>query len=155
MKYELENRTKASIPGRVFGMFSAKPDLRAAAKSGSPNMAGLRPTVPVSVPQAAGAAGVTDVSAGVVTDSSALDKNPDARANPPGQTPPADSTGTATQTGVTGQTVSTQNQPLPSNHTIPQKKQKKQKKNAKQPQTAPQAQPADAPVQPQQTQSQP
>ncbi len=139
MKYELENRTRASIPGRVFGIFSSRPDTRTAAKSGAPNMAGLRPSVPVSVPPAAaGAPGVTDVSAGVVTDSSALDKAPDARANPPAQAPGA--APAATDTGVTGQTVSTQNQPLPSNHTIPQKKQKKQKKNAKQPQTAPQQQ---------------
>jgi len=153
MKYEQENRTRAGIPGRAFGVFSSRPDLHAAAKSGSPNMASLKPTIPVSVPAgAAGAAGVTDVTAGVVGDSSALDKSPDARANPPGQNAAASPATAGTENAVTGQaaqTASTQNQPLPTNHTIPQKKQKK-KKNAKQPQTAPQAQPADAPAQPQQ-----
>ena len=152
MKYEQENRTKAGIPGRVFGVFSSRPDVRAAAKSGTPTMAGLRPTIPVSVPPAAaGAAGVTDVTAGVTTDSSALDSGKDARANPPGQTAAAAPASTGTETGVTGQTAATPNQPLPSNHTIPQKKQKK-KKNAKQPQTA--APPADAPAPAQQTQPQ-
>jgi len=162
MKFEEEHRTKAGIPGRVLGPFASHPDVRNSAKSGEPTMAGLHPTVPVSVPQPAGAPGVTDVTAGVVSDSSALDKNPDARANPPGQNAAAapaaagDAAGAGnaaaagTETGVTGQTVSTQNQPLPSNHTIPQKKQKKQKKNVKQ-QPTPQAQPADAPAQPQTT----
>lgn len=160
MKFEEEHRTKAGIPGRVFGIFGSRPDVRAAAKSGDPTMAGLRPTVPVSVPQPAGAPGVTDVTAGVVSDSSALDKNPDARANPPGQNAaapaqavpgnpaaPANAAAAGAETGVTGQTVSSQNQPLPSNHTIPQKKQKKQKKIKQQ--AKPPAQPGDAPAQPQ------
>ena len=154
MKFEEEHRTKAGIPGRVFGVFGSRPDVRAAAKSGDPTMAGLRPTVPVSVPQPAGAPGVTDVTAGVVSDSTALDKNPDARANPPGQNAaapaqavpgnpavPANAAAAGAETGVSGQTVSTQNQPLPSNHTIPQKKQKKQKKIKQQ--AKPPAQPAD------------
>jgi len=145
MKYEQENRTRAGIPGRVFGVFSSRPDVRAAAKSGTPSMAGLRPGIPVSVPQsAAGAGGVTDVNAAVVSNTSALDNSPDARANPPGQNPPASPAVAGAETGVTGQTVAAPNQPLPSNHTIPQKKQKKQKKNAKPPQTAPQEQPAAA-----------
>jgi len=163
MKYELENRGKESIPGRIFGPFSSKPDVRAAAKSGTPTMAGLRPTVPVSVPASAAGTGVTDVSAGVVSDSSALDKNPDARANPPAQTaapvaavPGAASnpTATGTENNVTAQPAATQNQPLPTNHPLPKGK-KKQKKNAKPAQPAPQTQPADAPAPPQQTQPQP
>lgn len=163
MKFEQENRKRAGIPGRVFGVFSSRPDMRTAAKEGTPSMAVLRPGTPVSVPQAPapGATGVTDVSAGVVTDTSALDRNPDARANPPAQgaaaapaagaaNPPA---GGANTTNVTGQAVpaAAQNQPLPSNHTIPLKKQKKAKK-VKQPKGA--AQPAAAPAQPQ-TQPQP
>jgi outer membrane protein assembly factor BamD len=147
MKYELENRTKAGIPGRVLGVFSSRPDVRAAAKSGTPTMAGLRPGIPVSVPQTAAApGGVTDVNAAVVSNTSVLDNSPDARANPPGQNAPASQAAAGTETGVTGQAVSTQNQPLPSNHTIPQKKQKKQKKNAKQPQTATPDQPSAAPA---------
>jgi len=118
----LENRQKASIPGRVFGAFSGKPDLRAAAKTGSPNMATLHPTVPVSVPGAlTGATGVTaDVNASVVSDTSALDNGPDARANPSGQNAVTASAGGA-------QTASAQ-QPLPTNHVAPPKKQKKAKK---------------------------
>lgn len=130
MKYELENRTRASIPGRVFGVFSAKPDVHAAAKSGSPNMAGLRPLTPVSVPGAlaAGTTGVSaDVSAAVVSDTSALDKNPDARANPPGAAAAAGG-------NPTGEQASAAPQPLPSNHVVKvkPKKAKKSKKKAKQ-----------------------
>jgi outer membrane protein assembly factor BamD len=144
MKYELENRGKVSIPGKVFGVFSAKPDVHAAAKSGSPTMAGLRPLTPVSVPGAlaAGTTGVTaDVNAAVLSDTSALDNNPDARANPPG----AAAATAATSANGTGQQVSAAPQPLPSNHVakIKQKK-KKSKKNAKQPEPPSQTSPADA-----------
>ncbi|MBZ5578123.1 MAG: outer membrane protein assembly factor BamD [Acidobacteriia bacterium] len=133
MKSELENRERAGIPGRVFGVFSSKPDMRAAAKSGTPTMAGLRPTTPVSVPGAlTGAAGTTsDVSAQVLSDTSALDKGQDARALPPGQT------AAAAQTGDSGQAAVAQTQPLPTNHTAPPKKQKKVKK-AKAPKVDPQ-----------------
>ena len=148
MKYELENRTKAGLPGRVFGVFSSRPDVRPAAKSGSPTMAGLRPTIPVSVPAAAaGAGGVTDVNAAVVSNTSVLDNSPDARANPPGQNPAADQAAAGTATNVTGQTATTQNQPLPTNHAVPPKKQKKQKqKKSKETPAASQAQPAAAPA---------
>jgi DNA uptake protein ComE-like DNA-binding protein len=56
-----------------------------AAKSGSPQMTGMRPTIPASVPPvAAGTQGVSsEVSVSTVADSSAIDRNPDARANPP------------------------------------------------------------------------
>ncbi len=151
MKYELENRRTAGIPGRVLGVFASHPDVRSAAKSGSPNMAGLRPTIPASVPpSAAGAAGVTDVTAGVVSDTSALDKSPDARANPPGQNAAASPAAAATDTNVTGQAVSNQNQPLPTNHPIPKKQQKKQKKSK--PQAASPTPPSDASGQTQQPQ---
>jgi len=138
MKYELENRTKAGIPGRVLGVFGSRPDVRAAAKSGTPTVAGLRPTVPVSVPVTAGGPGVTnDVSAAVVTDASALDKNPDARANPPGQNAAVPA---ATTTDVTAQNAAAQ-QPLPSNHVV-KLKPKKQKKTKQK--TEPAATPAAA-----------
>jgi outer membrane protein assembly factor BamD len=85
MKYEEENRTKQGMMGHALGIFAQHPDTSMAAKSGTPPMAGLRPTIPASVPaSAAGGQGVSaEVSASVATDSSALDKNPDARANPP------------------------------------------------------------------------
>jgi outer membrane protein assembly factor BamD len=81
MKYELDNRSKRSMLGKVWEPFSGKADTLNAAKSGTPAMAGFRPTIPASVPAAAAnPAGVTDVSAGIAADASALDKNPDARA---------------------------------------------------------------------------
>jgi outer membrane protein assembly factor BamD len=136
MKYELENHTKVGLPGRVFGVFSSRPDVHEAAKSGSPTMAGLRPTTPVSVPASAAGAGVTtaDVTAGVVTDTSALDKNPDARTNPPGQN--AAVAGDATTTDVSSTRPA---QPLPSNHAVQVKQKKTKKKKGKQPESVPAA----------------
>ena len=102
MKYELENHTKTSMLGHFFGAFRTSPNMSMAAKSGSPQMTGLRPTVPDSVPQvAAGTQGVSsEVSVSTVTDSSAIDRNPDARAVPPaagGDTGATSTTVTATQ----------------------------------------------------------
>ena len=127
MQYELENRDKASIVGRVLGPFRSKPDVRMAAKSGTPVMDPRHPTIPVSVPVSATAGtGVTDVNAAVVSDTSALDKNPDARANPPAQT--AGETGTAATASADSTTAAAQSQlPPPTNHPLPKKK--KSKKN--------------------------
>src|SRR5262249_31117706 len=50
MKYEIENRTDRSFVGKVWGPFSGRPDMSQAAKSGSPQMTGFRPTIPLSVP---------------------------------------------------------------------------------------------------------
>ncbi|HXA51718.1 MAG TPA: outer membrane protein assembly factor BamD [Candidatus Acidoferrum sp.] len=52
-KYELENRTKQSKLAPALGMFSGKPDVSQAAKGGTPQMEGLRPTIPASVPPTA------------------------------------------------------------------------------------------------------
>ena len=59
----------------------------------------MRPTIPASVPPvAAGTQGVSsEVSVSTVADSSAIDRNPDARANPPAP---------GSSTGDTGTTVS-------------------------------------------------
>jgi outer membrane protein assembly factor BamD len=87
MQYELENRTKRGFLGNVWGGFSMHPDLNMAAKSGKPQMQGMRPSVPANVPQtAAGVLGTSgDITVSVPGDASALDNNPDARAVPPGQ----------------------------------------------------------------------
>jgi outer membrane protein assembly factor BamD len=81
MKYELENRDKASIADQALGIFKRGPDVGQAAKSGQPAMTSLRPTVPVSVPipgeTTTGFSG--DVTVAPVTDSTALDTQPDAR----------------------------------------------------------------------------
>ena len=137
MKNDLENRTRASLPARVIGVFGQRPDVHSAAKSGSPTMAGLRPTTPASVPaSAAGAESLSaEVSAQVVTDTSALDKNPDARLNPPGANSGAAAAATPQQT------VNPADIPFASNHVVI-KKQKKSKKNAKTQQQAAPAAPA-------------
>jgi outer membrane protein assembly factor BamD len=96
MKYELENHSKPGPLSHTFGIFKQHPDTTMAAKSGTPQMTGLRPTIPATVPAiAAGpATGVTDVTAATGS-AEQLDKNPDARlnqgANPPGA---ADATNT-------------------------------------------------------------
>jgi outer membrane protein assembly factor BamD len=88
MKYDQENRTKRSLVSKVTGPFNDHPNLGNAAKSGTPVMGRLQPTVPKSVP---GAAAGTTATTNEVTASQApaatedvLNKNPDARA--PGAT---------------------------------------------------------------------
>jgi len=148
MQAELENRKKAGIPGRVFGIFGQRPDVRMAAKSGAPNMQTFQPTIPVSVPKPAaegapGATGVTaDVAAQVVNDTTALDKGTDARANPPGQNAAPAAGGTVAAAATDANAAQTP-QPLPTNHTAKPPKQKKSKKKP-QTQAAPDANPAPA-----------
>ena len=87
MKYEIENRTDRSLLSKMWGPFSGRPTMAPAAKSGSPQMTGFRPTIPVSVPEAArGGAAPTGEVIAVQPDANVIDKNPDARANPGGQT---------------------------------------------------------------------
>lgn len=92
MKYELENREKAGLMSQVWGVFKKSPDVRAAAKSGQPAMTALRPGIPASVPSpsAGGPGGTTDVTATTITDSTALDTQPDARAVPPAEAKPSE-----------------------------------------------------------------
>jgi len=136
MKYELENQEKAGIPSRVFGVFKQHPDTRMAAKSGSPAMDPRRPNTPVSVPPSAPTPGVTDVNVSVVSDTSALDKGPDARSAPPGQTTQTTVTGTTASTATDASAAPQQQLPPPTNHPANLKK-KKAKKN--QPEVAPQS----------------
>ncbi|HWB82676.1 MAG TPA: outer membrane protein assembly factor BamD [Bryobacteraceae bacterium] len=156
MKYELENHVKPGLMSHFWGIFRSSPDMSMAAKSGSPTMTPMQPTIPVSVPRVApnpeGVTGVTaagggvgsDVTATTVKDTTTLDQNPDARANPPGASGAASNGAAANGTNgaaATGQsTPAAQNYPLPSNHTLPPKKQKKPKK-PKKTKDAPQVQP--------------
>lgn len=88
MKYEQENATPRGFWGRNFGFLSSGPDVSMAAKSGQPTMTTLRPSLPVSVPGAAGQQGVSDVTASPVpADTSALDTQPEARLNQPAAQP--------------------------------------------------------------------
>src|SRR5580658_5048171 len=57
MKYEKENIAKRSMMSKVTGPFNDHPNLNAAAKSGTPVMGRLAPTVPYSVPPAASGQG--------------------------------------------------------------------------------------------------
>lgn len=80
MKYEAENRTKTGMMHDFWGVFKKSPDMTRAAKSGSPAMTSLRPTIPVSVPVPAGVpGGINDLGGTVITGRSDLDTKPDAR----------------------------------------------------------------------------
>ncbi len=90
MKYELANQDKPGLLSHFWGIFRKSPNVALAAKSGTPAMTALQPTIPVSVP-AAGAAGAisADVTVAPLSGSSALDTQPDARQNPPAGRQPA------------------------------------------------------------------
>ena len=82
MQWEKENRRKQGMISKSSGFLRRGPDVSDAARSGSPAMSTLPPTVPMSVPQT-GTPGFTgDVTATTVSDPTALDTKPDARANP-------------------------------------------------------------------------
>lgn len=131
MKWETENRQKQGLLPKYTSFLRRGPNVSNAARSGTPAMTTRRPDVPVSVPQvAAGGAGVNDVTNSVITDPTALDKNPDARANPPAPTD-----------GAAAAPADAQAQPAqPAADTKAQKKKKKDKKQ-KPPATAPAATP--------------
>jgi outer membrane protein assembly factor BamD len=93
MKWERENRQKASMLSKSTSILRRGPDVSTAARSGNPTMTTAKPTIPVSVPPPAGATGFTgDVTATTAPNSNALDTNPDARGNTPaaGDAKPAD-----------------------------------------------------------------
>jgi outer membrane protein assembly factor BamD len=81
MEYELENAESLGLMGRFWGIFKKSPNVKAAAKSGTPADGPLRPTIPLSVPVPGAASSQfgADVTASPVADSKALDTKPDAR----------------------------------------------------------------------------
>ena len=108
MKYEKENETKAGKLDPIMGILKGGPDVRMAAKAGTPSMAPVRPTIPVNIPIPvdASATGTTDVTVSTVGDSKTLDNNPDARLNKPatpaaGETPAAEGAPAAAQAPAT------------------------------------------------------
>jgi outer membrane protein assembly factor BamD len=144
MQYELENRENPGFMHHVLGILRTGPDVHLAAKSGTPVMTAMQPGVPLSVPPTAagapgpqGAGGVSaDVSVSTVTDSTALDTNPDARRNPPAPPPPPATVppapagapaGVPTPDGNTGAALRS----LPTNHPTAATKGKKAKKETK------------------------
>ena len=135
MKFEQENRTKRGLMGKIWGPFAGHPDFSPAAKSGTPSMEGLHPTIPASVPVvAAGTQGTvlnpvnpggaaSDVTATTVKDTNLIDTAPNVlpgaagtpaggaapAGTPAGGTPAAGSnpTGGATPPGGVSPTSST------------------------------------------------
>lgn len=100
MKYELENRDKPGLTDTAFGMFKRGPNVKTAAKSGSPAMEPLRPTVPVSVPVPGEAGGFQgDVTVQQVGANSALDTQPDARQGRTGEAADPAANGPAAASG--------------------------------------------------------
>jgi outer membrane protein assembly factor BamD len=89
MKYEQENQWQPGSWDKFWGVFKGSPEVRMAAKSGTPNPNPFQPSLPLSVPASGGvgtgtanapAGGVSaDVSVSTVGDSTALDTQPDAR----------------------------------------------------------------------------
>jgi outer membrane protein assembly factor BamD len=143
MKYEMENRTKVSFVGHALDMFKRTPDVRGAAKSGTPAMTALRPTIPASVPQVAGAAtpgapGTTGGSGSEVTltplsDTKELDSRPDARANPPATGTAAAAPATAVQAAASpaeAATAAAPQQAYATNHPMSEKDRKRAIKKA-------------------------
>jgi outer membrane protein assembly factor BamD len=143
MKYELENRDEPGILSDAFGIFRRGPELGLAAKSGSPAMTSLRPTVPASVPipgeATPGFSG--DVTVAPIAGNSALDTQPDARANQPGASAPQADGGAApapnqpaagdTDQGAAAQVANGQNPEAGKSKAKNDNKSKKQKKDDK------------------------
>lgn len=90
MKYELEHMDKPGLFSHFWGIFRKSPDVRMAAKSGTPTMETFRPPIPVTVPAAAetGSGVSAEVTVTPVTDSTALETRPDARRQAPAQAEP-------------------------------------------------------------------
>jgi outer membrane protein assembly factor BamD len=84
MEYELANRGKIGLWGHAFGIFSKRPNVTLAAKSGQPNLTIAPPVIPEGMPTPAGGTGAVsaEVGATTITGPSALDTQPDARARP-------------------------------------------------------------------------
>ena len=105
MKYEQANRDDPGVRDKFWGVFKKGPNVKMAAKSGTPAMESFRPATPANIPGAAGAAGEfsADVTVSTPADTSALDRLPDARSvqpRPAGSTPnpPQDGSAPAGQT---------------------------------------------------------
>jgi outer membrane protein assembly factor BamD len=131
MTWERDNKVKPGMVSRSTGFLRRGPDMSTAARSGSPAMTAMRPSVPPLVPQPGGAAPgfVGDVSATQLGGgTSAIDTKPDARTNPPAANQASASDPQSTQQAATD----------PQNG----KKKKKSKKQKPEVNSQPAAQPA-------------
>ena len=131
MQYEKENYVRSGVMKRGTAFLTRGPDVSHAAKSGTPAMTTLKPSIPASVPipvdvvapaSGSAAAGATDVtiSTGVAKDSS-LDSKPDARMTPPtpvvGPGAPAAPTAAGAAAAAAPAPQAAGPDPLPVNHT--------------------------------------
>ena len=85
MKFELENREDEGTLDHALGILKRGPNVKAAAKSGTPAMTSLRPGIPANVPVPGSTPGTgvsAEVTATQITDPTALDTQPDARNRP-------------------------------------------------------------------------
>ncbi|MBS1873373.1 MAG: outer membrane protein assembly factor BamD [Acidobacteria bacterium] len=132
MKYELENRKKPGMVHTSMSIFRRGPETWTAAKSGSPAMNAMRPTVPDSVPLPAAGGGTSgDISIATTGDAAALEAGKEAREKVPGQAAPAAEGQAAAPaaSGTDGKPANGSAQaPLPTNHTPVKAKQKKESK---------------------------
>lgn len=124
MRYEEENREKIGIRSQAFGIFSKRPSVKTAAKSGKPPLVAAGPVIPegMPTPAAAGGAVSAEVGAQTITGPSALDTQPDARAKPPaggnaGTAPATGSAGTTPAAAAGTETVAPPAQPAPAGAT--------------------------------------
>jgi outer membrane protein assembly factor BamD len=113
MKYEGENLSKPGMVHRSMTVFASRPDTSLAAKTGAPAMQAIRPAAPVSVPKLAtgGQTGVSDVVAGQVADTAAIDQKQDARLGTPALTAEATPGVTPQGTGEQKASVGSNGQP--------------------------------------------
>jgi outer membrane protein assembly factor BamD len=89
MKFNLENRVEPGIFHRAFGFMRRGPETWTAAKAGDPQMNPPAKNVPPLVPPPGATTGFQgDVTVAPVTNSSALDQNPDARQPAPAKPKP-------------------------------------------------------------------
>jgi outer membrane protein assembly factor BamD len=148
MKYEQDHRQKPGMVSRSTSLLRRGPDMSTAARSGSPAMTTLRPSVPVLVPQPATAApGFNgDVTATTVNGPSALDTNKDARENPPSADAKTDAAQPQAASGASPQTPAASASQQTQASTDAKAKKKKKDKKPKQPDTN--ATPAAAPATP-------
>lgn len=138
MKYEEENRVKTGMMHSFWGVFKKSPDVTQAARSGTPALQTMRPTIPASVPLPAGVGtGVNEVGGQVLGGPSDLDTKPDARqsAQPSasGETAaaPTPAPAAAAETPA-AETAAAPAQPLPTNHqAVSTQKGKKETKEKK------------------------
>jgi len=148
MQADLDSRKKPGFVHNAMNLITGRPETYKASLNGDPVMKAMRPPIPVSVPKSAagdegtalggGGVGVSDVTAGTVSDTQKFDASPDAlKGNAAAKPAGSDATvkeGEKPAEAPKTDAAAAAQQPLPTNHTLPPtKKQKKikEKKPAK------------------------